>query len=45
WKSPKGWKCRPHQDSVQSFKRKLKRLTTRKWSIDLTTRIERLILI
>ncbi|WP_242024703.1 reverse transcriptase domain-containing protein, partial [Streptococcus agalactiae] len=24
WKSPKGWKCRPHQDSVQSFKRKLK---------------------
>ena len=42
WKSPKGWKCRPHQDSVQSFKRKLKRLTTRKWSIDLTTRIERL---
>ena len=42
WKSPQGWKCRPHQDSVQSFKRKLKRLTTRKWSIDLTSRIERL---
>lgn len=42
WKSPKGWKCRPHQDSVQSFKRKLKQLTRRRWSIDLTTRIERL---
>lgn len=42
WKSPKGWKCRPHQDSVQSFKRKLKQLTMRKWSIDLITRIERL---
>lgn len=36
------WKCRLHQDSVQSFKRKLKQLTTRRWSIDLTTRIERL---
>lgn len=42
WKSPKGWKCRPHQDSVQSFKRKLKQMTMRKWSIDLITRIERL---
>lgn len=42
WKSLQGWKSRPHQDSVQSFKRKLKRLTTRKWSMDLTTHIERL---
>lgn len=42
WKSPQGWKCRPHQDKVQEFKRKLKKLTTRKWSIDLTSRIERL---
>ena len=42
WNSPQGWKSRPHQDSVQSFKRKLKRLTTRKWSMDLTTHIERL---
>ncbi|HEW1380178.1 TPA: group II intron reverse transcriptase/maturase, partial [Streptococcus pneumoniae] len=33
---------RPHQDSVQSFKRKLKKLTTRKWSIDLDSRIEQL---
>lgn len=42
WKSPQGWKCRPHQDNVQEFRRKLKKLTTRKWSIDLTIRIERL---
>ena len=39
WKSSEGWKSRPHQDSVQSFKRKL---TARKWSIDLDNRIERL---
>ncbi|MCD0038357.1 group II intron reverse transcriptase/maturase, partial [Streptococcus agalactiae] len=39
---PKGWKCRPHQDSVQSFKRKLKQLTMSKLSIDLITSIERL---
>ena len=42
WRSTEGWKSRPHQDSVQSFKRKLKQLTTRKWSIDLSSRIERL---
>lgn len=42
WKSSEGWKSRPHQDSIQSFKRKLKKLTTRKWSIDLDSRIERL---
>ncbi|AXQ77979.1 group II intron reverse transcriptase/maturase [Streptococcus chenjunshii] len=42
WKSSEGWKSRPHQDSVVSFKRKLKKLTTRKWSIDLDSRIEKL---
>lgn len=42
WKSPEGWKSRPHQDSAQRFKRKLKKLTTRKWSIDLDSRIEKL---
>ena len=41
WKSSEGWKSRPHQDSIQSFKRKLKKLTTRKWSIDLDSRIEK----
>jgi group II intron reverse transcriptase/maturase len=42
WKSSGGWKSRSHQDSIQSFKRKLKKLTTRKWSIDLDSRIEKL---
>ncbi|COD13329.1 reverse transcriptase/maturase%2C group FT II introns [Streptococcus pseudopneumoniae] len=44
WKSSDGWKSRPHQDSVRRFKLKLKKLTQRKWSIDLTRRIEQLIL-
>lgn len=33
---------RPHQDNVRNFKRKLKKLTIRKWSIDLDSRIEKL---
>lgn len=42
WNSSDGWKSRPHQDSVRRFKLKLKKLTQRKWSIDLTRRIEQL---
>ncbi|HEU0987561.1 reverse transcriptase/maturase, group FT II introns [Streptococcus pneumoniae] len=42
WKSSDGWKSRPHQDSVRRFKFKLKKLTQRKWSIELTRRIEQL---
>ena len=42
WKSSDGWKSRPHQDSVWRFKLKLKKLTQRKWSMDLTRRIEQL---
>lgn len=42
WKSTDGWKSCPHQDSVRRFKLKLKKLTQRKWSIDLTRRIEQL---
>jgi len=42
WKSTDVWKSRPHQDSVRRFKLKLKKLTQRKWSIDLTRRIEQL---
>ncbi|CQR24953.1 reverse transcriptase/maturase, group FT II introns [Streptococcus varani] len=42
WKSAEGWKSRPHQESIQSFKRKLRKLTTRKWSTDLGSRIEKL---
>ena len=42
WKTGEVWKCRPHEDSVQKFKLKLKKLTQRRWNLDLTTRIERL---
>lgn len=42
WKSKEEWKARPHQESVQKFKRELKRLTKRSWSIDMTERIKRL---
>lgn len=35
----KEWKCRPHQDSVKKFKRKLKELTCRKKSGTITGRI------
>ena len=36
------WKARPHQDSVAKFKRKLKQLTNRSWSISMDERIDRL---
>lgn len=36
------WKARPHQDSIKSFKKKLKSLTQRKWSISFTERIKRI---
>ena len=39
WKSKDEWRARPHQDSVLKFKRKLKELCKRNWSIDLTYRI------
>ena len=44
WKDGKDgkWKARPHQDSVSKFKRKLKQLTKRSWSIDMSERINRL---
>lgn len=42
WKDKEGWKARPHQDSVVKFKRKIKRLCKRSWSISLDYRIERL---
>lgn len=45
WKLTKGCESLPHQDGVQSFKRKLKKLTDRKWSIDLNSRIEQLNLV
>ena len=42
WKSKEGWKARPHEDSVAKFKRKLKQLSKRSWSIDLTSRINKI---
>lgn len=42
WKDKDGWKARPHEDSVEKFKRKLKHLCKRKWSVDLTYRIKKI---
>jgi len=36
------WEARPHQDSIAKFKRKLKQLTKRSWSISMDERIKRL---
>ena len=36
------WKSRPHQDSIAKFKRKLKQLTERRWSINLRARIAKI---
>ncbi len=38
----KEWKCRPHGDSVKKFKRGLKKLTSRKQSIEFRVRVQRL---
>lgn len=42
WKDKDGWKARPHEDSVEKFKRKLKQLSKRSWSVDLTYRIKKI---
>ena len=42
WKDKDGWKAGPHEDSVEKFKRKLKHLCKRKWSVDLTYRIKKI---
>lgn len=42
WKSSEEWKARAHQDSIAKFKRKLKKLCKRSWSIDLTYRINKI---
>ena len=36
------WKARPHKDSIEKFKRKLKQLTNRGWSVTMDYRIMRL---
>ena len=38
----KKWKCRPHKDSVQKFKRKLKTLTDRSRSMSFGVRVQQL---
>ena len=44
WKDGKDgkWKARPYQDSVSKFKRKLKELTKRSWSVPMDLRIQKL---
>lgn len=42
WKDKTEWKARPHEDSVNKFKRKLKALCKRNWSVDLTYRIKKI---
>ena len=42
WKDKDVWKARPHEDSVEKFKRKLKQLCKRSWSVDLTYRIKKI---
>lgn len=42
WKDSEKWRARPHKASVQKFRRKLKALCKRSWSIDLTTRINKI---
>lgn len=42
WKDKTEWKARPHEASVDRFKRKLKALCRRNWSIDLTYRIKKI---
>ncbi|MDE5553999.1 MAG: group II intron reverse transcriptase/maturase, partial [Muribaculaceae bacterium] len=38
----KQWAARPHETSVEKFRRKLKQLCKRSWSISMTDRISRL---
>ncbi len=44
WKSSQDgqWKTRPHEESVDKFTRKLKRLCKRSWSISMDERLQRL---
>ena len=42
WNDKDEWKARPHEDSVERLKRKLKALCKRKWSVDLTYRINKI---
>lgn len=41
-KTGEKWEARPHGDSIAKFKRKLKALTKRAWSVSMDERIQRL---
>ena len=36
------WKAKPHQKSVEKLKKKLKRLTSRSWGVDMDHRLRRI---
>lgn len=36
------WQCKPHDESIKKFQRKLRQLTKRNWSISLDARIQKL---
>lgn len=44
WKDNKNgqWKAKPHKESIERFKRKLKQLTKRSWSVTMDYRIMRI---
>ena len=42
WKSKEGWRTRPHQDSVAKFKRTIKKLCKRSWSVSFTYRLAKI---
>ena len=42
WKDKEVWRAKPHNDSIKSFERKLKKLTKRSWSVTMDYRIKRL---
>ena len=42
WKDKTEWRARPHEDSVTRFRRSIKQLCRRNWSISLTARLMKL---
>ena len=42
WKSSEGWRARAHEDSIAKFKRRIKHLCKRSWSVALDFRISKL---
>ena len=42
YKNSDKWRARPHKDSITKFKREIKKLCKRSWSVDLDYRIKKL---